>query len=99
MSKPEGKHTETVKGIELENDALAERIGDLYYDSLADFLTELSLKLHRDGLADGKRGRVKLANELEQSAIHLAEAAKHIAVAWDICVPHVKQWKAEHGEV
>jgi len=93
------KHTETVKGIDLKNHELAERVGDLYYDALAEFLHELSDKLHRDGLADHKRGRVKLANELEASAVHLAQASKHIGVAWDICEPYVQQWKAAHGKV
>lgn len=99
MNEVEEKHTDKVKGLEFDNHELANRIGDLYYDSLSDFLMALSEKLHRDGLADHNRGRMKLANELGASAEHIAEAAKHITVAWDICEPYVKQWKADNGKV
>ncbi len=93
------KHTKTVKGIDLDNLELAERVGDLYYDALTEFLNGLSDKLQQDELADRKRGRVKLANELEQGAECLAQAAKHIGVAWDICEPYVQRWRIAHGKM
>lgn len=92
MDKAVGnKHTARVKGIDLDNKELAERVGDLYYDSLAGFLQALSAKLQRDGEADRNRGRVKLAGELTAGAEKIAHAARHIEAAWKICRPFVEK--------
>ena len=85
------KHTKKVKNYSESHETLAESIGDLYYDSLADFLLLLADKMHRDGEADKDRGRVKLAKELFACSRKLQEAAKHIDIAWDICKPYVRE--------
>ncbi|MBV5328714.1 MAG: hypothetical protein JZU65_13975 [Chlorobium sp.] len=95
----ENKHTAKVKGVNFEKDELAERIGNLYYDSLAELLQALSAKLQKDSEADRKRGRVKLAGELAASAKQVAAAARHIENAWDICEPFVKKWRAEKKDI
>jgi hypothetical protein len=59
-------------------DGLAEDLGNLRYDTLAEFLHKLSEKVEKDGLADEKRERHQLAKQL-------AFAAKHIGNAWTIC--------------
>lgn len=83
------KHTRTVNLYQGTQAQLAENLGDLYYDTLADFLGLWSKKMARDAAADLGRGRPKLAAELDACAQHLDTAARHIQAAWDICAPHV----------
>ncbi len=85
------KHTKQVKNYSESHETLAESIGDLYYDSLADFLRLLADKMYRDGEADKGRGRVKLAAELLACGQTLREAAKHIDIAWKICKPYMRE--------
>ncbi len=83
------KHTHQIKGYTGPHQQLAEDIGDLYYDALADFLRLMADKMERDAQADAGRQRHKLATELAACAQHLQQAAEHIDVAWKICAPHV----------
>lgn len=83
------KHTDTVTNYPGNNEELVEALGNLYYDSLADFLRQLSEKMQKDGEADSDRGRPKLAAELLACSQHLQVAAKHIDAAWIICKPYV----------
>ena len=66
---------------------LAEEIGNLKYDSLANFLDLLADKIQRDGQKDKERNRVKLANNLFQSAERIRESKGFIDKAWVICEP------------
>lgn len=68
---------------------LATELGDLRYDALAAFLTELAAKLEADSLADAARGRQKLAAQLQAASVEVTSAAEHIAKAWQICEPHM----------
>ena len=86
------KHTQTIKSCDISNKKLAQEIGDLYYDSLSDFLKELSKKLELDSIADANRGRKKLAKNLLQASKHINEASKNIDTAWDICKPYVEEF-------
>lgn len=90
--KKEYKHTQKVKGIDLDNKELAIRVGDLYYDSLSEFLEALSEKLHEDGIADKDRGRSKLSNSLFKASEDIKKASESIDIAWDICEPFVQSW-------
>lgn len=92
MRDKEYKHTQTIKSANIDNKTLAVEVGDLYYDSLSEFLRELSVKLANDAKADSKRGREKLANSLKMASSHILEASKYIDTAWDICKPHVKEY-------
>ena len=83
------KHTDHIKSYPGSHKELAENLGDLYYDSLADFLQQLSEKMKQDGDADNRRGRPELAAELLACSQHLQEAAKHIDTAWAICRPYI----------
>lgn len=83
------EHTHTLHRYPGTQEQLAEDLGNLYYDALADLLKLCSDKLARDALADHGRGRPKLAGELEACSEHLAAAARHIESAWAICKPHV----------
>jgi len=72
------------------NKEIAIKIGDLYYDSLEEFLNDLSEKLNKDSKADFKRKRYKLSKSLKNASEHIKAAAKEISVAWDISKPYVK---------
>lgn len=80
------RHIERYPGTLAE---LATELGDLRYDALAAFLTELAAKLEADSLKDAARGRQKLAAALQAAAIEVSGAAEHIATAWRICEPHM----------
>jgi hypothetical protein len=79
------KHTNAVSHFSGNHLQLAEEIGDLYYDSLADLFSKLGEKLERDAASDQKRGRIKLSAELAAAADHLYAASEKIAAAWLIC--------------
>lgn len=83
------KHTNTVTRYPGTASELANEIGDLYYDALANHLHLLAQKMASDSAADASRGRGKLAAELLACSQHLAQAAQHIATAWRICEPFV----------
>jgi len=63
---------------------LATDLGNLRYDSLAQFLHLLAQKLGQDGDADLGRNRLKLAG-------HLHRAADEIARAWQLCKPYMEE--------
>jgi len=68
---------------------LAEELGNLRYDALADFLRLLAAKLEADAAKDRGRGRPRLAAALGASAEGVVAAAAHIEQAWRICEPHM----------
>jgi hypothetical protein len=68
---------------------LAEELGNLRYDALAEFLSLLAAKLDGDAAQDEKRGRKRLATVLRDAAAGANEAATAIQRAWKICEPHV----------
>jgi hypothetical protein len=85
------KHSDQVVHFDGDHQQLAEELGDLYYDSLAELLCKLGEKLERDAGADHRRGRMKLTAELAAAADHLYAAAERIAAAWLICKPYVAE--------
>lgn len=90
------EHQTWIKNYEQNFEKLAEEIGDLRYDSLADFLLLLSQKIEKDGGKDRARGRVKLANALDETARQLKESSEHITEAWRICEPFMSPENGEH---
>jgi hypothetical protein len=62
---------------------LAEDLGDLRYDVLADFLYALSCKISKDAHKDKMAGRDKIANELNYSAACIRKA-------WMIAKPYME---------
>jgi hypothetical protein len=81
------KHIQQVKGYPGSHQQLADEIGDLYYDSLAELLRMIAGKIERDGDNDATRGRKKLANALHDCSAQLTIAARSIDSAWRICEP------------
>lgn len=69
---------------------LANDLGDLRYDALAEFLAHLSQKLTEDGNQDQERGRPQLAHRLIHSGNLLQASSKEIQKAWIICAPYMK---------
>ncbi|OUS26952.1 hypothetical protein A9Q99_17220 [Gammaproteobacteria bacterium 45_16_T64] len=92
------KHTNQIKGFNGSKLELAERIGDLYYDSLSELLALLSEKIKEDSEADLGRGRRNLANHLQECASSLDIASKEIESAWGICSPYVDEWLKNNGK-
>jgi hypothetical protein len=82
-------HPDKINGYSGTLANLAEEVGNLRYDALAEFLGLLSAKLDRDANLDEGRGRVRLAGLLRQAACPIGEAARAIQQAWRICEPHM----------
>ncbi len=80
-------HRSSLEHYEGSFQQLAEELGDLRYDALAEFLLRLSEKLAKDSTADERRGRAKLANCLAQASDNLGHSAKEIQKAWMISEP------------
>jgi len=91
------KHTTTVKGIGLSNYELAQRVGDLYYDDMAEFLKYFARKLSMDAFSDEAKGRVKLADSLNNASKSINEAKEHIQKAWEICAIATIRWMEKNG--
>ena len=69
---------------------LADDIGDLKYNALAEFLELLAAKIEFDGTKDEARGRVKLSENLFSAAKSLKDSQLAIEKAWVICAPYTK---------
>lgn len=83
------KHPSWIKNYEYNFEQLAEEIGDLRYDALANFLKLLSLKIEKDSFKDRERGRSKLASSLHSSSESLLKSSKKIDLAWKISEPYM----------
>jgi len=74
------KHPSRLDYIEFPE--LADDLGNLRYDKLADFLNLLSEKIDKDGKADALRKRPMLSRFLTQASTSISGAAK-------VCEPHM----------
>jgi hypothetical protein len=83
-------HQETVEKYSGTLAELAEDIGNLKYDALAEFLRLLSLKIEQDSVKDASRGRHKLAVSLQECAKSLGHSSAAIERAWQICEPYMR---------
>ncbi|MCH2045206.1 MAG: hypothetical protein MK212_13910 [Saprospiraceae bacterium] len=83
------KHKTWIDHYENNLEQLAEKIGDLRYDTLSEFLDLLALKIKKDGDKDASRGRTQLARQLYTSSEALRESSKAIQKAWVICEPYM----------
>lgn len=82
-------HRSTLEKYEGSFQQLAEELGDLRYDALAEFLLHLHEKLTKDSIADENRGRAKLAKCLALASKSIEHSAKEIQKAWVISEPHM----------
>lgn len=83
------QHKKEVAGIS-DMKVLAEMIGDLHYESLYIFLSQLHIKLHEDGLKDRLNGRENLGHCLQAASYDIKEAAGEISIAWRISKPFMQ---------
>lgn len=83
-------HRDTVERYSGTLEELADEIGNLKYDALAEFLVLLSAKIERDSLKDESRGRVQLAAALRDCSQDLSQASLYIQKAWRICQPYMQ---------
>jgi len=66
---------------------LADDIGNLHYESLANFLFHLEQKLKKDAALDLLGGRKKLSLSLSSASRKISMAWLHIKQAWEISKP------------
>ena len=84
-------HFDNIAGYSGTLSELAEDVGDLKYDALAEFLRLLAAKVERDGLKDRERGRGRLASALQGCADHLAASAAEAGEAWLVAKPFMPE--------
>ena len=87
------KHPSHVEGYEGTLEELANAVGNMTYDQTATFIENLAEDINRQADADLKRGRIKLANELYNTAEKLYQAKEEMDKAWEICLPYMKGYK------
>jgi hypothetical protein len=83
------QHKKSVAGIS-DMKQLAEMIGDLHYESLAELLFRLNEKLLNDGGMDCMAGRTELGITLFTAADKVMEARIFISKAWGISKPFME---------
>lgn len=79
-------HKKEVAGIS-DMKELAELIGDLHYESLAELLKELSQKLKQDSRKDWGNKKIQLAKRLRTASVYIKSAFVSINEAWQISKP------------
>jgi hypothetical protein len=84
------KHTDNVKNYPGSLADLARDVGNMRYDSVAEFLQSLGDDFMRQAEADRARGREKLASQLEATANELYHAKDKMQSTWKICEPYMK---------
>lgn len=83
-SKPDcSRHSKQVAGIS-DMKLLAENIGDLHYETLAELFHELQEKFDRDYQRDSKAGYAQLAMCLWDASIDCGSVSLYIKNAWRI---------------
>ncbi len=90
MSSNCSKHKKDVAGVS-DMKVLAEMIGDLHYESLLQFLRDLSIKLELDGFKDQQAGRTNLGNHLMYASENITVAADFMDAAWQISKPFMQE--------
>jgi hypothetical protein len=82
-------HPEKVRGFDSLDD-LAREVGNLRYDSLAEFLGKLAQDIKQQAEADAKRGRPILSAALYQTADKIEDAKAYADKAWKISDHYMK---------
>jgi ABC-type transporter Mla subunit MlaD len=90
MSEEKPKHPTHIEGYYGSLEALANAVGGMRYDKLAEFLDYLANNVQQQAQNDADAGKTKLSAKLNQVAKHLYEAQEDIDSAWKICKPYMK---------
>ena len=88
-NKTSVKHQKKVIDYNGSLEELVEDIGNLQYDSLAEFLILLAEKLKIDSKKDKERGRNKLSNLLDSASLNILASSQDIEDSWVICKPYL----------
>ncbi|EKD44558.1 MAG: hypothetical protein ACD_71C00103G0005 [uncultured bacterium (gcode 4)] len=80
---------DTIEWISMDQPTLAEKLWDLFYDSLWLVLKELSVKIESESLWAKEIGEGELAESLSKAGNSLNMASDHIMRAWEICLPYM----------
>jgi len=85
-------HKRDIAGIS-DMKELANMIGDLHYETLAELLQHLCVKLRDDAMKDGIARRRNLSDELFKASSVVGMAAYAITNAWYISKPFMTDKK------
>jgi hypothetical protein len=83
-------HPGTVEGWNGSLHELAMAIGNMRYDTQADFIQLLTEEFERQSRADHDSGRNQLSARLDHVAAHLDWARVDLMMAWRICEPFME---------
>lgn len=83
------KHPNHIPGFEGSIDELVKAIGITKYDVAVEFLAKLGDEYKLQGDGDLKRGRVKLASKLYETANRLYAARDKMKETWELCKPYM----------
>jgi hypothetical protein len=82
------KHKKELLGVS-DMKALAQMVGDLHYETLKDFIHELSKKLNDDAMQDFQNGRTRLSSRLLGASVTLRAVYQWLKEAWSISEPYM----------
>jgi hypothetical protein len=77
--------------IPITHENVVKQITNLRYDSLHQFLLELSRQFKYDSNDDFGHGRFQLAEHLKNASSLIREAAYELEIVWKICEPYMKE--------
>lgn len=82
-------HKKEIAGI-TDMKLLAEMIGDLHYESLAELFKHLSKKFNQDSRKDWGNKRVQLSIRLKDASISTKSTYVSLNQIWEICKPFMQ---------
>lgn len=80
---------DTIEWVSMDKSVLAEKLWNLFYDSLGLILREISEKIESESSVADEIGETELAKSLSDVSDHLRTASGHIITAWEICLPYI----------
>lgn len=91
MATENPKHPTHVDGYHGSLEALANAVGSMRYDKLAEFLDYLAGNVQQQAQHDAEAGKTRLSTKLNQVVKHLYEAQEDTDSAWKICKPYMNE--------
>lgn len=76
--------------------AVADAIGDLHYETLAELMKHLHLKVWKDAQKDLEAGRTKLGNALLDASFCIDQTHDFINTAWEVSKPFMESKNKTH---
>ena len=90
-------HKKEVAGIS-DMKVLAEAIGDLHYEALAELFGHLSKKFFTDAQKDARAGRDNLSNRLYGISYNMRQCAYSAEIAWQISKPFMESITPQNND-